>query len=188
MSQLASDLNNLGLDPNTLKKLSMSGIREFIPPPSGPPNSSTGDTSGSSSPFPPSFSSANPPQRLQPPMGSYGSPRGSPTPSTGSMTSMMPPHSTSNATNGPPPSGNGPPPTGSGPGGQPSGDMSADPSAISTYSDGGTTYFYASDDVVSPPKYTIENVIDQPQVRLRDFLHSEMILGQILHPLYFIHL
>merc|ERR1719322_1310584 len=76
MSQLATDLNNLGLAPGTLKKLSMSGIREFIPPNSGgnggggaggPPPTSTGmhqgspgdvTNSGSSSPFQP---------RLQPP-------------------------------------------------------------------------------------------------------------------------
>ena len=132
MSQLASDLNNLGLDPNTLKKLSMSGIREFIPPNT---TSSGGDTtSGSSSPFP-AYSSSNQ-HRLQPPTGgSYGgSPRGSPTPS--SMSSMMPPNSNPGAAS-----------SAGGPNGGPQ-DM-GDPSAISTYNDGGTTYFYSSDEVVS---------------------------------------
>ena len=132
MSQLATDLNNLGLDPGTLKKLSMSGIREFIPPNSGgagpaptqgmhqgSPVPADGN-SGSSSPFQP---------RLQPPpsgtMGSgpppFGnSPRASPTPSSSSMSSMMqqPQTATSEAN---------------------------DPSSFSIYSDGGTTYFYSSE-------------------------------------------
>merc|ERR1719367_546098 len=132
MSQLATDLNNLGLDPGTLKKLSMSGIREFIPPNSGgagpaptqglhqgSPVPADGN-SGSSSPFQP---------RLQPPpsgtMGSgpppFGnSPRASPTPSSSSMSSMMqqPRTATSEAN---------------------------DPSSFSIYSDGGTTYFYSSE-------------------------------------------
>jgi len=132
MSQLATDLNNLGLDPGTLKKLSMSGIREFIPPNSGgagpaptqgmhqgSPVPADGN-SGSSSPFTP---------RLQPPpsgtMGSgpppFGnSPRASPTPSSSSMSSMMqqPQTATSEAN---------------------------DPSSFSIYSDGGTTYFYSSE-------------------------------------------
>ena len=39
LAQMTADLNNLGLDPNTMKKLSMSGLREFIPPPSTGPSS-----------------------------------------------------------------------------------------------------------------------------------------------------
>ena len=139
MSQLATDLNNLGLDPGTLKKLSMSGIREFIPPNSGggnggggaggPPPTSTGmhqgspgdvTNSGSSSPFQP---------RLQPPpaSGTHGSqfgnsPRASPTPSSSSMSSMMQQQPQSAASL-----------------------EASDPSSIATYSDGGTTYFYSSE-------------------------------------------
>ena len=111
MSQLANDLNNLGLDPSTLKKLSMSGIREFIPTPS---SSSGEQNSGSSSPFMGQ-------QRLQPPtIGSYGSPRTSPTPSS---TNLMPSQDQAAA-------------------------QGQDP-GISTYvSDGGTTYFYSSDEMV----------------------------------------
>lgn len=143
MSQLATDLNNLGLDPGTLKKLSMSGIREFIPPNSGggggPPQATPGmhqgspvaadGNSGSSSPFQ---------SRLQPPppsgtMGSgpppFGnSPRASPTPSSSSISSMMqqPQTATSEAN---------------------------DPSSFSIYSDGGTTYFYSSEaEMVRPQK------------------------------------
>ena len=61
LAQMTADLNNLGLDPNTLKKLSMSGIREFIPPStsssmggSGPGNGMNlrgSDNSGSNSPY-----------------------------------------------------------------------------------------------------------------------------------------
>lgn len=127
LAQMAADLNNLGLDPNTLKKLSMSGIRDFIPQPptsssSARRSSGGGDNSGSSSPYGGQSQPSFPPQRLQPPGGQppYGSsPRASPTPS--SVASDL----ASNA--GP----------------------SGDPSSISTYSDGGTTYFYASDDMVS---------------------------------------
>ena len=59
LAQMTADLNNLGLDPNTMKKLSMSGLREFIPPP--PPSTASSvnssmnmrstDNSGSNSPF-----------------------------------------------------------------------------------------------------------------------------------------
>merc|ERR1719367_1270908 len=101
MSQLATDLNNLGLDPGTLKKLSMSGIREFIPPNSGgagpaptqgmhqgSPVPADGN-SGSSSPFQP---------RLRPPP-SGNSPRASPTPSSSSMSSMMQPQTATSEAN-----------------------------------------------------------------------------------------
>ena len=65
-------------------------------------------------------------------MGSYISPRGSPTPSSVSSTSMPPPNQASM-----------PPPNQAGDNG------SGDPASMVTYSDGGTTYFYSSDDVVS---------------------------------------
>ena len=123
MSQLASDLNNLGLDPSTLKQLSMKGIREFIPPNSGGgpasmhQGSPVGEASGSNSPFQ---------ARLQPPppsgsmAGAFGnSPRASPTPSSSSMSSMMQ---------------------------QPPSASDANDPSIATYSDGGTTYFYSSEE------------------------------------------
>jgi len=155
ISQLASDLNNLGLDPNTLKKLSMSGIREFIPPGppgggpqgsggGGPPNNSnsTADNSGSSSPYPGSNygSGSNPPQRLQPPhtgIGSYGSPRASPTPSgSSSISSMIPAGPQDPAMSAAAAA------AAAAAGGDPN--MPVHPVQ---YSDGGTTYFYSSDDM-----------------------------------------
>ena len=155
ISQLASDLNNLGLDPNTLKKLSMSGIREFIPPGppgggpqgsggGGPPNNSnsTADNSGSSSPYPGSNygSGSNPPQRLQPPhtgIGSYGSPRASPTPSgSSSISSMIPAGPQDPAMSAAAAA------AAAAAGGDPN--MPVHPVQ---YSDGGTTYFYSSDEM-----------------------------------------
>ena len=138
MSQLASDLNNLGLDPSTLKQLSMKGIREFIPPNSGGPasmhqGSPVGETSGANSPFP---------ARLQPPpSGAMGgpppfgnSPRASPTPSSSStMSSMtMQPQTASQLAD------------------------ANDPSSIATYSDGGTTYFYSSEEGMVSAVYRTE--------------------------------
>ncbi len=154
MSQMVADLNNLGLDPNTLKKLSMSGIREFIPAVAnnstvpgnnslrGGPSSASQNNSGSSSPFqgfqgppPPSQQPQQQQQRLQPPsLNSFvgaTSPRASPTPSTGSVNSMLPPQ----------------PPTSAD---QSQAQQQQDPSAsIATYSDGGTTYFYSGEEMVS---------------------------------------
>ena len=132
IAQMASELNSMGLDSTTLKKLSMTGIREFIPPSTSSsmtgPGGGSGmnmrgsENSGSNSPYQNFVPSSMSNSRLQPPqstMNSYISPRGSPTPSSGSS-SVMP----NQADNG------------------------GDPSSISTYSDGGTTYFYSSDDVV----------------------------------------
>ena len=60
LAQMTADLNNLGLDPNTMKKLSMSGLREFIPPSTGGSsvnsvtssmNMRSTDNSGSNSPY-----------------------------------------------------------------------------------------------------------------------------------------
>ena len=155
ISQMANDLSNLGLDPNTLKKLSMSGIREFIPPgppggggtpqgpppSSGPPNntSSTADNSGSSSPYPGSnYGSGSNQQRLQPPhsgIGSYGSPRASPTPSGSSSISSMMPAGSEAAMSAAAAAA-------AAAGGDPN--MGVHPVQ---YSDGGTTYFYSSDEM-----------------------------------------
>jgi hypothetical protein len=136
MSQMVSDLNNLGLDQNTLKQLSMKGIREFMPTTGSSGSGLRGsphDNSGSSSPFPQNYgSTGGSQQRLQPPaasMSSYGSPRASPTPSSGSVSSMMTAQQTQDMNNAAAAQG-------------------GDPASISTYSDGGTTYFYAGDEMV----------------------------------------
>jgi len=154
LAQMTADLNNLGLDPNTMKKLSMSGLREFIPPSTGGSsvnsvtssmNMRSTDNSGSNSPYqqqqqpnfvqnPSSVSGISTASRLQPPppqqpptstMGSYiSSPRGSPTPSSVGSSVNQ---AGDNGAGGPP----------------------GDPNSISAYSDGGTTYFYNPDEV--PP-------------------------------------
>lgn len=142
VSDINKGLVSLNLDSNTLKKLTVSGIREFVPQPSqgGSQSSSSGrfpsgNSSGSgyrlpnnptSSGAPPYSSSSFSSDRLSntslstpPPSMLANSPRQSPTPSSVGMLNPAAASATPDA------SGN-----------------------IAIYSDGGTTYFYPGDEMV----------------------------------------
>jgi len=127
---LNKGLGALNLDSNTLKKLTVSGIREFVPQPSQGNQGSSGRFSGSNPaplrlpnsstpPYTPSYGSdrinpnalSTPPPSILP-----NSPRQSPTPASMGLVNQTP-------------------------------DSSA--SSIAIYNDGGTTYFYPGDEMVS---------------------------------------
>lgn len=135
--ELNKGLGSLNLDSNTLKKLTVSGIREFVPQPSSTQSTSARFSSGSgnsaqmrhssSSSNTQSFNSSNfvgsgSSDRLNPnPAMIANSPSQSPTPAAmGMMGSNSDASSASN---------------------------------IAIYNEGGTTYFYSGDEMVSFLKY-----------------------------------